>query len=363
MSAARRPPSPSRRASSARIFTLALCVSVLLSALLAACRPPAVPLRFPHRAHLTGIACGAPGQPACLSCNTCHAPSQQTRQLKLPEAELCERCHHSDRPSVLPVLAVKPERPYGEIHIDHDTHLALPEIRGQCVPCHAGVVREGQANLPPMSQCFSCHEHQSQWERGQCTPCHEQAQLARSLPRTFMRHDAAFAGRGHGPMASTQPQLCSSCHTQASCQACHDTSQAMTIETRRPEQLEQHQVHRGDFMVRHALEAASQPSRCLSCHEPQTCDSCHRARGVSQASLGAVNPHPPEWVGTNTRSSNFHGVAARRDVAACAACHEQGPATNCIRCHKVGAYGGSPHPPGWRSTQSITSEMCRYCHG
>jgi hypothetical protein len=75
------------------------------------------------------------------------------------------------------------------------------------------------------------------------------------------------------------------------------------------------------------------------------------------------NPHPPEWVGSNTSSSNFHGPAARRDILSCAGCHEAGPATNCIQCHKVGAYGGNPHPSGWKSSRGVEAEMCRYCHG
>lgn len=349
---------PRRSALGAGLLWLAL----LVAALAGSCRVQAPVARFPHRAHLAGIDCGKPGKPACLSCNTCHTPSRRERELKLPPAEMCESCHKQDRARVEPVLAFVPERPHGQISMDHERHLAMPEIRGQCVPCHGGVVEPAKSNLPPMSQCFGCHEHQTQWQRNECAPCHEPRDLARTLPQTFLRHDAAFA-KNHGPMAASQGELCATCHSQSSCQGCHDTSQAMGIEIRRPDRLDSQQVHRGDFMVRHALEAASQPSRCLNCHAPQTCDSCHAQRGVSGNVRGALNPHPLGWVGSNTASSSFHGPAARRDIASCAACHEQGPATNCIRCHKVGAFGGSPHPPGFRSTQSLNSQMCRYCHG
>ena len=105
-----------------------------------------------------------------------------------------------------------------------------------------------------------------------------------------------------------QAQLCQSCHTQAQCQSCHDVTQDLTVEKRRPEQIESGQVHRGDFMVRHAIEARSQPARCLSCHTVQTCDACHVARGVSANVANPANPHPPEWIGSNTSSSNFHGT-------------------------------------------------------
>lgn len=341
--------------------TLVLWVTVALAAV-AACRSESAPPRFPHQVHVAGIPCGSPGKPQCLSCVSCHEVVKHDSHYRLPDAAVCDRCHEDAHKSRA-VLAVVPERPSGEIFIDHDKHLAMAEIGGQCVPCHAGVVDSKRPPLPPMSQCFSCHEHEKQWNAGVCTPCHDPAALKRTMPVTFLRHDAAFL-RHHGATAAQREnaQLCQSCHTQAQCQSCHDTTQDLTVEARRPERLESGQVHRGDFMVRHAIEARSEPARCLSCHTVQTCDSCHVARGVSANVANPANPHPPEWIGTNTQSSNFHGTAARRDIVSCAGCHEAGPATNCIRCHKVGAYGGNPHPSGWKSARGTDQEMCRYCH-
>jgi hypothetical protein len=100
----------------------------------------------------------------------------------------------------------------------------------------------------------------------------------------------------------------------------------------------------------------------LRCHTTDSCEGCHLERGVSANRLDAANPHPAAWVGSFPGDPNFHGRAARRDIAACAACHDQGPATNCIPCHRVGAYGGNPHPSGWRSARSENATMCRYCH-
>jgi hypothetical protein len=260
------------------------------------------------------------------------------------------------------VLAMPPERPDGEITFDHDRHLAMADIGGQCVPCHAGVVEKNTFGLPPMKKCLTCHEHEAQWNRGQCTPCHQQNDLVRIMPRTFLRHAGDFI-RTHGQAAAEEKQLCRSCHTQADCEGCHDVTQALAIEKRRPDAIEQDFVHRGDFLVRHPMEAQVDPARCLRCHEPATCDACHVERGVSGNGMSGRNPHPVGWVGNDVGSRNFHGTAARRDVALCASCHEQGPATNCIQCHKVGAYGGNPHPAGFRSSQSTSEGMCRYCHG
>jgi hypothetical protein len=101
----------------------------------------------------------------------------------------------------------------------------------------------------------------------------------------------------------------------------------------------------------------------VRCHTVETCDACHLARGVSGNGADSANPHPPGWIGANPRARSFHGRAARRDIVACASCHEQGAATNCIRCHTVGAFGGNPHPGGWKSARSKGDTICRYCHG
>ncbi len=342
-------------------LSLVLLNCMLLAGIVAACQNSDNP-RFPHITHLTRLECGTPGTHQCLTCASCHSPAQKGRAHKLPDVSLCEECHRDDAHEMQEVLDTVPPRPYGEISFDHDKHLKMGPIAGQCVPCHGGVVRKDRATIPPMRQCFSCHEHEAEWQRGKCSPCHERADLEHTLPRTFLRHDEGFM-RHHGSVATTQGKLCQTCHAESECQACHDMTGGVAVEVRRPEQIEASFVHRGDFMTRHAIEARSQPAKCQSCHEPEDCDSCHVARGVSGSRLDARNPHPLGWVGSNTQSSDFHGRAARRDLVSCAGCHEQGPLTNCIRCHKVGAYGGNPHPGGWKSAREPSSQMCRYCHG
>jgi hypothetical protein len=294
--------------------------------------------RFPHLTHLAKLSCGAPGAPACLTCNSCHFASSDGTISARADAARCSSCHPADARSVRQVVEHVPE-PRPPIAFDHERHLGMPEIRGQCVPCHGGVVERNSSPLPPMSQCFTCHEHKQQWDSVQCSPCHRARDLARTPPETFLRHDQSFMRR-HGEAAGQNERLCQSCHTQAQCADCHDASQVVTRDRRSPEKVEVNRVHGGGFLVRHALEAESEPARCARCHAPETCDSCHRERGVS----------------------GFHGREARRDLLACASCHDQGPLTNCIRCHKVGAYGGNPHPGGWQSTQSPREGMCRYCH-
>jgi hypothetical protein len=318
--------------------------------------------RFPHAMHLAKIGCGEPGKAACLDCTSCHAVAEKSNAHRFPDVNMCRKCHwEGSHEQLAKTISSTPEPMYGEIGFDHARHLSMEGIRGQCVGCHSGVVESDAPRRPPMKKCFSCHEHEEQWKRATCTPCHASGTVSRIMPQTFLRHDGAFA-RHHGRLATSQKQLCQSCHAQVDCDACHDTTQELTVERRRPEAISSNFAHRGDFITRHAMEAQANPSKCLSCHTPQTCDACHVERGVSGNALGARNPHPVGWVNNDPGVASGHGREARRDILLCAGCHDQGPATNCIRCHKVGGYGGNPHPGGWRSTQSEKSEMCRYCH-
>ena len=49
-------------------------------------------------------------------------------------------------------------------------------------------------------------------------------------------------------------------------------------------------------MTRHALEASAAPTRCATCHAPETCDSCHVERGVSGVVLFGRNVQSAQQV-------------------------------------------------------------------
>lgn len=323
--------------------------------------------RFPHSTHLTGFACGEEGQPECLACPSCHqGTADKGEHWARPPVKVCVGCHKTE-----PAKQVLPERPTFapkpaayEIVFSHDKHLEMDEVKGQCVHCHAGAVSStpGKLIFPPMATCLNCHEHQEQFVANQCAPCHPSAAVRTLKPVTFLPHDTAWMKR-HGQFVRTDAQACSACHAQTQCDACHDATQTVRVEQRNPDAIGREFVHRFDFMSRHPIEAKSQPGMCSSCHSKNECDACHTKRGVSGGNDFGRNPHPMNWAAGNGASSNLHGREARRDIASCAACHDQGPATNCIRCHKVGGFGGSPHPPGWQSTQAPSSVACTACHG
>lgn len=346
-----------------RRFLWAATLAGLTVAVGAACSRTLL-TRFPHRVHLAEVSCGGEGQPTCVSCTTCHTEAHGT--FAVPSAGQCASCHRDGvqrwRAAVRPAIG---EVPAGKrVVFSHPLHLELPAIAGQCVKCHAGAVGEegGPPLFPPMATCTGCHNHAVEFESGSCTGCHRPGDLRGLRPVTFLSHDAAWLKR-HGGEARAQGALCSQCHAQTSCDACHDATKPLGPQTKSPEAIEREYVHRFDFLSRHALESASQPGSCFSCHVRTECDACHAARGVSAAVRGGASPHPPGWASGLGAFNNLHARDARRDVTSCAACHDQGPQTNCVRCHKVGGTGGTPHPLGWRSTEPVTAPGCAACHG
>lgn len=341
-----------------------IALAILLIGLvvaLGACQPK-TPSVFPHMVHLSGK-CGEPGQHDCLTCASCHGRMREKDISSPPWARNCGSCHTNGVELMnrsLKFARSQSERP-DRILFPHDRHLIQKQINGQCVKCHGGVVDPNATSVrsPPMSVCLECH--QPDFERGYCTPCHIRETLSRLIPQTFLRHDAIWLDR-HGIAAARQSPICNSCHSATWCADCHDQRRGLLIEQRHPESVEREFKHVGDFIVRHGIEARSRPATCLRCHTSDSCESCHVARGVSALRVGAANPHPIGWMSRDTGAPDFHGRAARREPLSCMACHDHGPATNCIQCHRVGGMGGNPHPSGWRSSRATTDAMCRYCH-
>lgn len=321
---------------------------------------------FTHAKHLAELDCGSPGKPRCLACTSCHtSPSAKNHQGAPPTRASCQGCHAEDTSvwehSVRPKSAAQPAAK--SIPFPHDQHLELKGLKGQCVKCHAGAVGSNDARplFPPMATCLGCHEHEEQFAKNQCTPCHRPQDLRGLVPTSFLRHDVSW-GKRHGSAARNEGKRCETCHAQTFCDTCHDSTLRLAPQARAPDRLTAGFAHRFDVLQRHPLEARSNPGLCTTCHQRQECDACHVQRGVSAQAVGAPSPHPFGWASGTATSNNGHGLAARRDLASCAACHDQGAASVCVRCHKVGGTGGSPHPPSFPKAQPMTG-MCLVCHG
>jgi hypothetical protein len=179
-------------------------------------------------------------------------------------------------------------------------------------------------------------------------------------------HQGNFV-RGHAAPARASAETCAQCHDQTYCADCHAKTVSVPVEVKFPERVNAQFIHRNDFLGRHSLEAAADPMSCQRCHGQTFCQSCHQEEGLVPAATGVAgqhDPHPAGWGFPGSR--DFHGDAARRDITSCQVCHDQGPRSNCVTCHRVGGVGGNPHPPSWTQRHGADeirkNAMCGYCH-
>ncbi len=310
-----------------------------------------------------------------LSCEDCHAAvlDDSGRQARKPPAKPeCGDCHESDSKESCATCHRNPDTP-GSWPVVEESHLVFSHKAHQeygvlCDDCHqgaahwpdkAGQERQGLRH----ADCASCHKPHI--EAGRCKMCHERLDLNASKPTVIYSHEPGFFDR-HGQKAQGGEDLCAQCHDQSFCADCHSQNATVRPSLRYPERVDSTFMHRGDWISRHALEARTGDTGCMKCHGNSYCASCHERSGVGGA-LGKQNPHrdKPNWMTRNGPGS--HGRAARRRIAECASCHDQGPASNCIKCHSPGGvHSFNPHPPGWKSpvpkSERTKHEMCRICH-
>jgi cytochrome c7-like protein len=311
---------------------------------------------FPHRAHvIAGV--------ACTSCHQKLTTAPDNGALHLPDDSTCTSCHQKPHDTRACSTCHTPQMALSELveardHLKFDHRRHLTETNGNCMRCHDGVRESDGRMRPAMATCFKCHEHDAARDARKCDACHQNLVDERALPASHLAHDGDWI-REHGQRAASSGDLCETCHKPSYCASCHgQTVPALPAATRFADPTRA-SIHRAGFEARHSLEAKSDPGACTTCHAPDRCASCHTAKGV--AGEGGRNPHPPGWVGIAS-SENRHGREARRDPAACAACHGGAGESLCVSCHAVGGVGGNPHPAGWSSRQPLTAMPCRLCH-
>lgn len=311
---------------------------------------------FPHRSHVL----------AGISCVSCHAGVERDdgTAMHLPSDASCATCHasaHSDtrrEQSCVGCHAVGRERAELNrryLRFSHANH--TDPAGGNCVRCHTGIAEEGRNLAAPMASCRSCHEHQASLDVRECDSCHVDLPAEAAMPLDHVVHNQGF-GLRHGDAAASGRELCATCHTESSCLACHGVSVAPMSRLPIFEDHPERAVHSGGFAARHADEARADQALCTTCHAPSSCQSCHDSFGVGATSRTSRNPHPAGWVGLR----NDHGRAAHQDPVLCASCHSGEGEALCVGCHREGAVGGNPHPPGWSSEKPLSQAPCRACH-
>ena len=319
-------------------------------------------IKAPHSVHAR----------AKIDCLVCHESIYDATNLKgdfLPKEQKCLECHEDNKKrgecGYCHTDVTRPtsyRREPSTLKLAHAKHIEL--TKEDCSRCHKTLSDRNQpAVSPTMDSCLDCHPHRQQYDQGSCATCHKDLKRYPQKPITMFSHQGNFV-TGHARPARSSPESCATCHEQTFCADCHSRTVLGPIELKFPERVDSDLIHRGDFLVRHSIESRADPASCLRCHGTSFCENCHKQQGVSGRSDNPRNPHAPGF--TIPNSPQFHGLAARRNISSCASCHDQGPRSNCVNCHKVGGLGGNPHPPEWTERHDrqeiLRNGMCRYCH-
>ncbi len=336
-------------------------------------RPDSDEIRFDHGAHI------AEGQ----GCPSCHVQatfsheeleagrheSADERHALLPSEAFCRACHDEGEEARCGFCHTNPRHPetYAEpssdIIFDHAIHEEAQ--RGRCMSCH-GPSGAGESTLvrsfvpvsPGMDRCTDgCHTEEMAQLR--CEVCHTDLHRYGVGDVSVLGHAPGWVQR-HGPRAGADRAACATCHEPTFCEECHQNAQGAPLEDFSPLDVHRDFVHRGDFIARHGVEVGLERGTCVRCHGIQFCDGCHQASGVG-GSVAPGSPHPPGWL--DPMSVFGHAAAARRDLLACASCHESDAEQTCVPCHRVGGVASSPHPPGFGMGMDNTRHaVCRVCH-
>jgi predicted CXXCH cytochrome family protein len=315
-------------------------------------------IRVPHGMHVKGeVECGA--------CHETIFKSTNLDTVDLPREQLCLGCHtEQDERKECGYCHRDPERPLPlrgherQLVMNHQQHLKL--VKDDCAACHQQLPEPYRTDrmAPSMEGCLTCH--QQDWDHGRCELCHRDLGRFALRPVSAFSHQAGF-DRNHRLQARAQPESCALCHEQTFCSECHSKTNSPRVDLQFPERVDRSFIHRNDFLSRHSIEASADEATCQRCHGTDFCQSCHQRNGLVPGAPGGLNPHPG---GFGTRAG--HGVAARQDIVACAACHDQGAASNCVTCHRSGGAGGNPHPQSWlmkHGNEEIgRNAMCKVCH-
>ena len=317
---------------------------------------------FPHVRH----------KKADVDCLACHEDVYDAKTLAgnfLPKEAKCLECHKQKKADGqcnfchldVQHAATWPKRE-PRLKMDHSAH--IERVKEDCSVCHSRLSEPRQH--APISDghagCMKCHEHAQQYADAQCNTCHVDLVAYPLVPVTQVSHQGDFLRR-HASLARSSQQACGSCHDQNFCMDCHAKTTMVPVETKLVDRPDRRFIHRVDFVGRHSVDARADPASCQRCHSISSCETCHERERVS-AGTSSLNPHPPGW--GMPGSGAFHGDAARRNIQSCAACHDQGDASNCVSCHKVGGIGGNPHPSGFLSHHNLSEAKsdgrCHACH-
>jgi len=242
-----------------------------------------------------------------LSCGDCHMGMESLAPggLAMPDHDVCSMCHDTDDECGICHVNEDEPTPYRPVEglyegFGHEAHSKL-----DCALCHG--VTTGEPSIPVMTDCQSCHLDQS--GPLECGECHE------GKDPVPLDHELTSWHIDHGIEASMRGDECAMCHTQNTCDECHQGENLYGM------------PHPPTWKFNHGIEAAWS-GECLSCHETRSeCTECHRTM------LPVPHPFGPAYA--NTSTGGAHVEDAQSFIESCLACHDvTGEEPTCARCHK-----------------------------
>ncbi|MFA5889369.1 MAG: cytochrome c3 family protein [Actinomycetota bacterium] len=196
----------------------------------------------------------------------------------------------------------------GGLRYRHAKHFAKGV--SDCSMCHPANAHEAdKINKPTMTRCFICHGlTKTAIAPGKCITCHPA-----NFPDKPASHLAATWKGAHGKESRADSIVCSTCHEERSCTACHGVKMP----------------HAEGWKSAAHIETAFAKGLavCQKCHprdltsaKRDFCDSCHHAWGPKQKSW--LRSHPAV-----VKAGNSEKCFQCHQPATCAACHTRGDAT------------------------------------
>jgi len=262
------------------------------------------PIKFNHFLH---------AEDAGMECSECHKNMAELNagQRAMPDHDVCMDCHDVDDDNECAMCHVNPEEPEAMPAIEglyegfaHKTH-----AKAECLMCHGAMAGEAwQPMIPDMANCQDCH--MTSHAALDCGVCHKG-----HSPEPEDHESHFWAGREHGLEAANATSDCAACHTEASCEECHQGHNR----TGTP--------HPESWKFNHGIEAMWSGS-CMDCHETrESCTTCHRSM--------LPIPHEMGIEYANMTNGGDHAEDAKAFSETCLTCHDLGKEEpTCARCHQ-----------------------------
>ena len=285
-----------------------------------------------------------------VDCSTCHKDTDisiRSSDIILPSKEVCSSCHDVESPEKCSQCHLTTGRagfrgfitPEPELNFNHKYHTVTRGL--PCFFCHGDIENQDiitEANMPPMTTCFNCHNDKI--APTDCGWCHLNEDNLRPEFHTadwLNKHRVIY---NSGKLKAENN--CAMCHQDNWCQECHTGSQLTKSSPqsvspfyqpsergRKPQTISR--VHSLNYRFLHPIDAKGRDMFCTTCHEfTEFCVECHREdenRFMPKWHQGA------DWA-PGFRIGGRHADFARRDLERCMGCHDlQGEATICMRCH------------------------------